>query len=71
MLMVHIMQVRAPRTNNKLRMAEGAGLAALTIVMMLALSYFLGTCVEVPDWQQKNFGFTFHCPEGTLHYILG
>ncbi|BDA43411.1 H(+)/Cl(-) exchange transporter 7 [Coccomyxa sp. Obi] len=59
-----LLSVRAPRTNNRLRMAEGAGLAALTIVMMLALSYFLGTCVEVPDWQQKNYGFTFHCPEG-------
>jgi hypothetical protein len=46
-------------------MAEAAILAAITVTMMLALSYFLGTCVEVPDWQQKNYGFTFHCPEGT------
>lgn len=45
-------------------MAEAAGLAAVTVVTMLGLSYFLGTCVEVPDWQQKNYGFTFHCPEG-------
>ncbi len=59
-----LLQVRAPRAENWKRMAEAAILAAITVVMMLALSYFLGTCVEVPDWQQKNYGFTFHCPEG-------
>ncbi|EIE22417.1 hypothetical protein COCSUDRAFT_16693 [Coccomyxa subellipsoidea C-169] len=59
-----LLSVRAPRAENWKRMAEAAILAAITVVMMLALSYFLGTCVEVPDWQQKNYGFTFHCPEG-------
>ncbi len=59
-------QYRAPRSNNALRLLESAGLAALTVVMMLGLSYFAGTCVDVPDWHEKDYGFTFHCTDGAL-----
>ena len=58
------LQYRAPRADNARRLLEAAGLAALTVVMMLALSYFAGTCVDVPDWHEKDYGFTFHCTDG-------
>ena len=68
--MVHcFVQYRAPRSNNTLRMLEAAGLAAITVNMMLGLSYFAGTCVDVPDWHEKarlnllmsRFAHHMHC----------
>lgn len=59
-----LLQIRAPRHRGLLRVAESAGLAALTVVTMLGLSYFMGTCVEVPQWQEKDYGFTLNCPAG-------
>lgn len=57
-------QVRAPRTHGAARLAEAVGLGVLTIVTMFALSYYLGTCVDVPDWHESGYGFTFHCTDG-------
>ena len=36
----------------------------LTVVTMFGLSYWLGTCVDVPDWHESQYGFTFHCTDG-------
>lgn len=46
-------QVRVSRHRNILRITEAAVLAAITIVIMVVLSWTLGTCVEVPG--------AFHC----------
>ena len=59
-------QIRAPRTHSVARLAEAAGLGVLTIVTMFLLSYWLGTCVDVPEWHESGFGFTFHCKNGDL-----
>ena len=63
-------QVRALRHQNVLRITEAAALAAITIVIMIVLSWSFGTCVEVPEWLENGYGITFHCPDGmqlTLH----
>ena len=39
-------------------------LAAVTIVIMILLSWTFGTCVEVPEWLENGYGITFHCPDG-------
>ena len=39
-------------------------LAAITIVIMIVLSWTLGTCVEVPEWLENGYGITFHCEDG-------
>ncbi len=57
-------QFRAPRGNNALRLLEAALLAMGTVAAMLLLSYSLGTCVDVPKWHEKNYGFTLKCTTG-------
>ena len=47
-----------------LRINEAAVLAAITIVIMIVLSWTLGTCVEVPEWLENGYGITFHCEDG-------
>ena len=58
------LQFRAPRCNNALRLLEVVLLAAGTVALMLLLSYGLGTCVDVPAWHEKNYGFTLKCDKG-------
>jgi hypothetical protein len=57
-------QFRAPRASSALRLLEAVGLAAGTVAAMLLLSYSLGTCVDVPKWHEKNYGFTLKCESG-------
>ena len=57
-------QFRAPRGNNALRLLEAVLLAMGTVAAMLLLSYSLGTCVDVPKWHEKNYGFTLKCTTG-------
>ena len=40
--------------------------AVLTIGTMFTLSYTLGRCVDVPAWRERNYGYTFHCPNGAF-----
>ena len=47
-----------------LRLLEAVLLAAGTVAIMLLLSYGLGTCVDVPEWHEKNYGFTLRCDKG-------
>lgn len=56
--------MRALRHQNLLRITEAAVLAAITIVIMIVLSWSFGTCVEVPEWLENGYGITFHCPDG-------
>ena len=56
--------MRALRHQNVLRITEAAVLAAITIVIMIVLSWSFGTCVEVPEWLENGYGITFHCPDG-------
>ena len=56
--------MRALRHQNLLRITEAAVLAAVTIVIMIVLSWSFGTCVEVPEWLENGYGITFHCPDG-------
>lgn len=58
------LQVRVSRHQNLLRITEAAVLAAVTIVIMILLSWTFGTCVEVPEWLENGYGITFHCPDG-------
>ncbi len=58
------MQVRVSRRKNLLRITEAAVLAAITIIIMIVLSWTLGTCVEVPEWLENGYGITFHCEDG-------
>ena len=58
------LQVRVSRHQNILRITEAAVLAAVTIVIMILLSWTFGTCVEVPEWLENGYGITFHCPDG-------
>ncbi|KAK9844167.1 hypothetical protein WJX81_006719 [Elliptochloris bilobata] len=55
---------RAPRGSNTLRLLEAVLLAAGAVALMLLLSYSLGTCVDVPKWHEKNYGFTLKCEKG-------
>ena len=52
------------RRKNLLRITEAAVLAAITIIIMIVLSWTLGTCVEVPEWLENGYGITFHCEDG-------
>ena len=64
------MQVKAPQDNTLLRLAQGAAVAALTIALMFTLSYWVGTCVTVPAWRERDYGFTFHCENGASTSVL-
>ncbi|KAK9797036.1 hypothetical protein WJX73_002454 [Symbiochloris irregularis] len=57
-----LLTVKAAPDNTRLRCAQGVAVAALTIALMFTLSYWVGTCVTVPDWQ--DYGYTFHCQNG-------
>ena len=54
-------------------------MAAVTVVSMFTLAYSVGTCVDVPEWHEKSYGFTFHCTDGewrpayipTANLVLG
>ena len=61
---VVLAQVRVSRRKDLLRITEAAVLAAITIVIMIVLSWTLGTCVEVPEWLDNGYGITFHCEDG-------
>ena len=58
------LQYRASRQNNVGRLLEVAVVAAVTVLSMFTLAYFVGTCVDVPEWHEKSYGFTFHCTDG-------
>ena len=60
------MQIRARRTDNWRRIGEVAVIVTITIATIFAMASSLGTCVEVPSWKEKGYGFTFHCPDGEL-----
>ena len=63
--------MRALRHQNLLRITEAAVLAAVTIVIMIVLSWSFGTCVEVPEWLENGYGITFHCPDcAQPQYVL-
>ena len=57
-------QVRAKSQTLTHYLVDAVIVATLTIVTMFVLSYWLGTCVTVPKWRFKNYGYTFYCPEG-------
>ena len=58
------LQVRPGPQQAWRRLAQGVGVAVLTIGTMFTLSYLLGRCVDVPAWRERNYGYTFHCPSG-------
>lgn len=58
------MQIRAKRTDNLRRILEVVIIVTITVGAIFLLASFLGTCVEVPTWQEQGYGYTFHCPDG-------
>ena len=59
-----VVQIRARRTDNLRRIGEVALIVSFTVGAIFVLASSLGTCVDVPSWKEKNYGFTFHCPNG-------
>ena len=57
-------QIRARRDRHLARIAEVSGIAAFTVGAMFILAYTLGSCIDVPEWKAKGYGFTFHCESG-------
>ena len=43
-------------------------IVSFTVGAIFVLASSLGTCVDVPSWKEKNYGFTFHCPNGEAAY---
>ena len=60
------MQIRARRTDNWRRIGEVALIVSITVAAIFVLASSLGTCVDVPSWKEKGYGFTFHCQDGEL-----
>jgi hypothetical protein len=58
------LQYRAPTKSTVLRLLEVCVLTTAIISSMFALAYWLGTCVQVPEWVHQSYGFTFHCKGG-------
>lgn len=58
-------QVKASREQTGLRLAQGAAVAGFTVLSMFVLSFWVGTCVNVPEWHESSYGFTFYCENGT------
>lgn len=51
-----------------MRLVEVAAVAAVTVGCMFALAFYVGTCVDVPEWHEKGYGFTFHCTGGEQEF---
>ena len=58
--------MRPSREEPVKRLLQGVAVAALTVAVMFSLSYAAGRCVDVPAWQERDYGFTFHCTGGAL-----
>ena len=55
---------RAPTAAFVLRAAVTS---AAIVLSMFALSMVAGTCVEVPEWRDKGYGFVLTCPRETYN----
>lgn len=41
----------------------------ITVACIFTLAYTLGSCVDVPEWKERGYGFTFYCKDGKLPHI--
>jgi len=55
---------RASRTRHALRLVEVAGLAVVTSIVLLSLSFTAGTCLPIPDTWTGSDTVQFYCDEG-------
>jgi len=58
------LQIRANRFNNRKRMLEVVIVVTITVASIFTLAYTLGSCVDVPEWREKGYGFTLYCTDG-------
>ncbi|KAK9831020.1 hypothetical protein WJX74_000332 [Apatococcus lobatus] len=54
-------KMRAPRSSSLLRLLEVAIIAGVTLAMMFLSAYWLGQCIDIPNWHTRNYGFQFSC----------
>jgi chloride channel 7 len=55
---------RASRTRHALRLVEVAGVAVVTSIVLLSLSFTVGTCLPIPDTWTGSNTVQFYCDEG-------
>lgn len=59
-----LLQIRARRVDNFKRILEVVAVVSFTVAAIFLLAYSLGTCVDVPSWNESGYGFTFYCTDG-------